>query len=90
MSRSEAFQSGDEWFERSAGNGAARVSPSLPTRNRKSAESLWSPAFRLRVDDAIMRIKKSESLDEIRAIHGMIVVRQAVHELLPPKGRVVY
>ena len=45
-------------------------------------KSQWSSAFSGRVDDAIRRLRRGESLAEIRELHGGVVVNAAKQEIL--------
>ncbi len=47
------------------------------------SKEFWSPEFTNRVKDAMRRLASGEPTNDIRDIHGAIVVRQAVSELLP-------
>lgn len=67
----------DDFIPRCAGNGPARVFTG------PVGKTIRSEAFSCRVADAIRRIKRGQSLNRIRDIHGSIVVRTAVHDVYP-------
>lgn len=73
----DGYPSPDDFIPRCAGNGLPRVF------TEPVGKTIRSEAFSNRVADAIRRIKRGQSLDRIRALHGSIVVRTAVHDVYP-------
>ena len=75
----------DDVIPRSAPGGYAA------TYNRPEGKVLsrsWSPRFLRRFEDAKKRLDRGESIENVRRIHGMIVVRTAFLDL-HPKSRIV-
>lgn len=78
MKRKGHFISGDAIIARCPASGPPAIYMQRTDRMLKVDDlDLMSPAFAWRVRDAMRRLRRGDSCEEIRALHGCVVLRTA-------------